>query len=105
MNVVVCGGGVIGMAAAMMLARDGHDVTVLGAMPRHFRRRRSARECWDRVGVPQFRQPHNLFPRFRQILEGELPDVFQALLDCGGTWTGYSSRCRRSSRTANRDRR
>ena len=89
MDVVVCGGGVVGMAAAMMLARDGHEVTVLerdaAAVPA------SATEAWDhwdRVGVPQFRQPHNLFPRFRQILEDELPDVLQGLLDAGGTWVG-----------------
>jgi len=89
-DIVVCGGSVIGLASAMMLARDGHDVTVVerdvAEVPD------SAGEAWarwERRGVPQFRQPHNLFPRYRKILEDELPDVLDGLLEAGGTWVDF----------------
>jgi 2-polyprenyl-6-methoxyphenol hydroxylase-like FAD-dependent oxidoreductase len=89
-DVVVCGGGVIGLSAAMMLARDGHDVTVLERdredVPDSVD---EAWERWPRHGVPQFRQPHNLFPRYRQILEAELPDVLSGLEQAGGTWIDF----------------
>ena len=31
--------------------------------------------AWRRHGVAQFHQPHNLFPRFRQILDREMPEM------------------------------
>jgi hypothetical protein len=49
----------------------------------------SAQEAWgqwERKGVPHFHQPHNLLPRYRQVLEEELPEVLDALVRAGGTW-------------------
>ena len=96
-DVVVCGGGVIGLTSAMLLARDGHEVTVLerdgGDVPVSMD---EAWERWERPGVPQFRQPHIVYPRYRQILEAELPDVFARLVDAGGTWMNFLEKMPRS---------
>jgi 2-polyprenyl-6-methoxyphenol hydroxylase-like FAD-dependent oxidoreductase len=85
-SIVVLGGGVIGLCTALMLRRDGHDVTVLerdrGPLPG------SAEEAWhtwERRGVAQFRQAHYLQPAGRLVLEAQLPEVEEALRRAGGT--------------------
>jgi len=82
-SIVVCGGSMIGLLAGAMLADDGHDVTVLEGDPEPSPAKPvDAWETWRR-GVPQFRQPHNLFPRFRDVADAELPGLTQQLRDAG----------------------
>jgi 2-polyprenyl-6-methoxyphenol hydroxylase-like FAD-dependent oxidoreductase len=84
-RIVVLGAGVIGLSTAMMLARDGHDVTVLerdGEPPPGLPE--DAWRAWERRGVAQFRQPHFLHAAARQILERQLPEVMKALRRAGG---------------------
>ncbi|MGY1636543.1 FAD-dependent oxidoreductase [Geodermatophilus sp. SYSU D00742] len=88
--IVVCGGGVIGLSTAMMLADDGHEVTVLEADPRDPPETPvDAWDDWRRTGVAQFRQPHNLFSRFRAVADAELPGLTDRLLAAGCTWEDY----------------
>jgi 2-polyprenyl-6-methoxyphenol hydroxylase-like FAD-dependent oxidoreductase len=86
-SIVVCGGSVIGLSVASMLARDGHQVTILESdseaapdVPR------DAWESWTRKGVAQFHQPHNLFPRVRAVADAELPGLTDGLLQAGCVW-------------------
>lgn len=82
-SVVVCGGSVVGLATALLLARDGHRVVVLEQDAEDPPRPELAWTDWVRQGVAQFRQPHNLLPRFQRVLDAELADVTAALLAAG----------------------
>jgi len=86
-SIVMCGGSAIGLCTAMMLANDGHEVTVLEADPGGPPAiAADAWTGWERHGVPQFRQPHNLFPGFRRVADAELPGLTERLLDAGCVW-------------------
>ena len=83
-KIIVLGGGVCGLAAAMLLARDGHDVTVLERDPAPVPD--TLDDAWRRgsaAGVAQFHQPHFLQPAGRVVLDAELPDVRDAFAAAG----------------------
>ena len=79
-DVLVLGGGICGLATAMLLARDGHAVRVLERDPEEVPGTvEDAWQTWSRRGVAQFRQTHNLHPRVRLLLDAELPDLRDGL--------------------------
>jgi 2-polyprenyl-6-methoxyphenol hydroxylase-like FAD-dependent oxidoreductase len=75
-DLIVMGGGMCGLTAAILLAEDGHTVTVF---------ERDAEEppddpdeawgTWQRPGVNQFRLLHYLQPRWRVEIEAHLPQL------------------------------
>ena len=67
-KVLVLGGGFSGLASALMLARDGHAVTVLERDPAPVPESPElAWEAWERRGVAQFRQAHYMQPRGTRV--------------------------------------
>ena len=84
MRILIIGGGICGLGTALLLARDGHEVTVLerdaDPIPASSD---AAWEQWHRKGVAQFRQPHNFMPGLRLLLEAELPEIQEALERAG----------------------
>ncbi len=84
-RIIVIGAGVGGLTSAMLLARDGHDVTVLERDPAPPPGDADdAWENWERRGVNQFRMIHMFLPRFRALLEAELPDAAQRVREGRG---------------------
>ena len=83
-KVLVLGAGLNGLSTAMLLGRDGHEVTVVERDPAEPPPAADAWEAWARSGVNQFRLPHLMLPRWRAQMVEELPDVLDALVAAGG---------------------
>jgi 2-polyprenyl-6-methoxyphenol hydroxylase-like FAD-dependent oxidoreductase len=83
-TIIVLGAGVIGLSTAMLLSKQGHNVTVLerDATPTPASSE-AAWTAWERRGVAQFRQPHYLHSAARELLDTHLPEVTRALLRNG----------------------
>ncbi|MFD4925022.1 NAD(P)/FAD-dependent oxidoreductase [Streptomyces goshikiensis] len=83
-HVLVVGGGVAGLATALLAARRGHtaelferDTRAPGtALDRDF-------FGWRRPAVPQATQPHALLGAARNVLRDDLPDVHAEMLRLG----------------------
>src|SRR3984957_3565135 len=83
-QIVVVGGGVVALGTALLLAGDGHEVTVLERDPDGPPADLDeAWEHWQRPGLNQFRMAHAFLGGFREVLDGELPEVAKALADAG----------------------
>jgi len=91
-DICVMGAGPGGLGAALLLAEDGHEVTVIerdepppGGDPEEIWR------DWRRPGVPQARQIHAFFGRNRAILRAELPAVLDDLDRAGAVRLDYGA--------------
>ena len=72
-SIVIVGGGIAALTTAMLLADDGHGVTVLERDPDGPTDAGASWERWERRGVSQFRFPHLFVSRFRVELDRNSP--------------------------------
>jgi 2-polyprenyl-6-methoxyphenol hydroxylase-like FAD-dependent oxidoreductase len=83
-GIVLVGAGVVALGTAMLLAGDGHQVTMLerdpDGPPADLDQ---AWERWQRPGLNQFRMAHAFLGGFREVMDAELPEVAKALADAG----------------------
>ena len=83
-EIVVIGAGLNGLLAAMMLGKDGHRVVVLEQDPAAPPSTADAAwGDWERRGINQFRLPHFLASRWRQVVDAEVPELV-SLLEASG---------------------
>jgi 2-polyprenyl-6-methoxyphenol hydroxylase-like FAD-dependent oxidoreductase len=91
-EICIIGAGPVGLGTALILAGDGHDITVLerdeappSADPE------DAWEHWSRRGVPQARQIHAFIGRPRSILRAELPAILDDLDAAGAARLDFNA--------------
>jgi 2-polyprenyl-6-methoxyphenol hydroxylase-like FAD-dependent oxidoreductase len=85
-RILVLGGGLGGLCTSLLLARDGHEVTVLERDPSPPPPPADADAAWtgwDRRGVNQFRLPHFMLPRWWAVLRSEVPEARYTLEAAG----------------------
>jgi 2-polyprenyl-6-methoxyphenol hydroxylase-like FAD-dependent oxidoreductase len=83
MRAIVVGAGVSGLGAALLLARDGHDVVLFERDATPLPADPDEAFHWDRRGAPQVRHSHAFLARGRNLLRDRLPEVRDALLGAG----------------------
>jgi 2-polyprenyl-6-methoxyphenol hydroxylase-like FAD-dependent oxidoreductase len=79
MHIVIIGSGPAGTTAALLLARQGHRITLVDRDPGPV-----PGEPWERVGVMQFHLPHTFRAPGVQVLRQRLPELLEALVHAGG---------------------
>ncbi len=85
MKVVVVGGGVSGLATALLLGRAGHEITVIERDDTPMPATADEAFEWNRRGAPQVRHSHAFLARLRNLLRDHQPDILEALLAAGAT--------------------
>jgi 2-polyprenyl-6-methoxyphenol hydroxylase-like FAD-dependent oxidoreductase len=98
MRSVIVGAGPTGLYAAVVLARRGHQVTVIDRDPGP-----DDGQWWDRKGVMQFHHPHHFRQQVADALLAEMPEVWRGLLVAGAVpavlpgqpWVAAGLHCRR----------
>jgi 2-polyprenyl-6-methoxyphenol hydroxylase-like FAD-dependent oxidoreductase len=83
-EILIVGGSVSGLAAALMLAEDGHRVTVLEKDATPLPSSASeAFEKWNRRGAPQVRHSHAFLAPVHNGIRDRAPELLEKLLAAG----------------------
>jgi 2-polyprenyl-6-methoxyphenol hydroxylase-like FAD-dependent oxidoreductase len=76
-----------GLSTALLLARDGHEITIFERDPAGPPPAEQVWDGWQRPGVNQFQLPHIMSARWRVLMDRELPEVLDELRKAGGLST------------------